>query len=187
MGSGDLLPQAPILETERIRLRPVQASDHERLHALLTDFAVVQGTTGKAPTREETWQKTLQIAGNWLLLGYGSWVVTHKDTREMLGIAGLFNAQRELEPKIDLSPEAGWSFFPSAHGQGFARESMQLGLDWFHRHHPSVDYTYAMINLSNKSSHRLAQRLGYVELCMSNYKGIEVGVWRRPKDSNLGS
>lgn len=176
------LHRAPLLEGARVRLRPICAQDFDSFYALSTDPVVYAGISGKPATREECWAKMLKMAGGWELLGYGSWVVEDKSSKQFLGAAGLMDAMRELSPPQNIAPESGWSFMPYAHGKGLAGESMKLALSWFDTAFPMRD-TYAMINRDNHASHKLAERLGYEEQSAAQYNGHDLTIWHRPSPS----
>lgn len=174
------VPPIPTLIGQQVRLRPICPQDFDSVFALMNEPAVYKGISGEPTTREQCWEKMLKIAGNWTLLGYGSWVVVDKVNHRFLGLAGLFDARRDLTPAQSVTPEVGYSFMPHAHGKGIAYESVQLALDWFDRHH-AHPFTYAMINPSNLASARLAKRLGYQEDSTATYKSQPVGIWKRAR------
>lgn len=178
MNSED--PRIPTLCGQQLRLRAISPQDFDSIFALMNDPIVYNGISGKPTTREQCWEKMMKLAGNWLLLGYGSWVVEDKATRRFLGLAGLFDARRDLTPEQSVTPEVGYSFMPHAHGKGIAYQSMRLALDWFDSHH-AHPFTYAMINHSNFASARLARRLDYQEHADAIYKDQPVKLWKRAR------
>lgn len=61
---------------------------------------------------EEVWRRIAAGVGPWLLIGFGRWAITLKESNQLVGDVGLFNSWRELEPKFGEEPEIGWVFSP---------------------------------------------------------------------------
>ena len=78
---------APVLTTERLILRPLQLEDFERFAQL---FATPRSKfVGGPRTREAVWNDFAADAGQWSLLGFGSWAVEHRESGEHVGHVGL--------------------------------------------------------------------------------------------------
>ena len=63
---------APVIETERLRLRPHQPDDLADCVAMWSDPAVVRYTIGSPSPLQKTWLRVLAYRGHWAMLGYGS-------------------------------------------------------------------------------------------------------------------
>jgi RimJ/RimL family protein N-acetyltransferase len=153
---------APVIETERLRLRGHRVDDLPQCAAMWAEEGVTHFIGGKPLTEEEVWLRMLRHAGHWSLLGFGYWVVEEKTTGQFLGEAGLAEFRREIEPSIVGTPEAGWVFAGASHGKGYASEAMRAILAWGEARFGN-DRSVCLIDPENTSSLRLAERLGFKE------------------------
>jgi RimJ/RimL family protein N-acetyltransferase len=169
------MAEIPVLTTERLILRGHCRDDVEALHTLWSEPAVYRYTTGKPPTREQSWARLIRYAGFWQALGFGQWAVTDRSTSSYIGNAGIMDCQRDLDPVAPAGPEAGWVFAPGWHGKGLAQEAMRAVLGWSDArgHTPK---SWCMITPGNDASLRLAGKLGFGAGQRATYKGGEVVV-----------
>lgn len=174
---------APVLETERLRLRGYRADDLPAIAALLADPAVVRHVGGKTSSREEAWRKLLAGPGMWALLGFGYWIVERKADGAFLGQAGFGDFKRDMRPPIEGLPEMGWMFAAHAHGQGFAGEAVAAGLRWADRALPGRDIP-AIIDPANAPSIRLAERSGFTFREDAVYHDEPILLFRRRPSSS---
>ena len=169
---------APVLETERIVLRPHRLADFDAYCAMGTDPAVYRFIGGKARTREESWQRFLRHAGMWSMLGFGFWAIEDKATGRFIGEAGFHDLKRDITPSIEGLPEAGWSLVSSLHGQGLATETMHRILDWG-GDSLGARRTVCIIDPRNEASLNVAAKLGYRETTRTEYHGEAVMLLER--------
>jgi RimJ/RimL family protein N-acetyltransferase len=174
------LHEAPVIETERLRLRAHRVEDLAACAAMWAEESVTRFIGGKPLSEDETWLRVLRHAGHWTLLGFGYWVVEEKTTRQFLGEAGLAEFRREIQPPIVGTPEAGWVFAPSAHGRGYAREAMQAVLAWGESRFGGRR-SVCLIDPQNAASLRLAERLGFKEEVRTTFHGHATIVLGRGK------
>ena len=169
---------APVLQTERLLLRPHELEDFAHVIALWADPVVVEFISGKPSTEEESWTRLLRYIGHWQALDYGFWVVEDRATGQFLGEIGFADFHRGIESLPKGIPEAGWVLTPHAHGRGIATEAVRRIHHW-----ADVDKnwpeTRAIFNPLHLGSQRVAQKLGYQELERSQYKGFDTLVMRR--------
>lgn len=168
---------APILETERLVLRPHGLADFEDVTRLWADPEVTRFIGGRTSTREECWARLLRYAGSWALLGYGFWTFRNRATNAYLGEGGLLQGQRALEPGFGETPEIGWALAPSSHGKGYAREAVAAILAWSEAQ--GMDRLVCTIEPSNTASVRLAQKLGFAEYARTTYHGAQIKLYER--------
>lgn len=162
------MTSAPTLETARLLLRAHRAEDFDALFALWTHPDVARYIS---PTqdRAEAWRKLLMKPGMWALMGFGYWAVEGKATGRLIGDVGFHDMRRELEPSLDGTMEAGWSFAPDAQGRGFALEAMEAVIGWRSKTHPHLPVT-CIVDEENGRSLKLAARLGFRETARTIYK-----------------
>jgi RimJ/RimL family protein N-acetyltransferase len=143
-----------IIETSRLRLRPPQASDVQTMMEIHQDPDVIRylglGVPGGLSV---AWRNVALMIGHWHMRGYGPWIITSRDGGEILGRAGLWNA--EGGPGVEL----GWMLRRSAWGRGIASEAARAALDWAWRH-VADDHIVSVIHATNTPSIRIAEKLG---------------------------
>jgi RimJ/RimL family protein N-acetyltransferase len=150
----------PVLATERLILRGHCEADFEAMCAIWQDPVVVRHFHGKPQTREDIWAKLLKGFGMWALKGYGMWAVVDKQTGDYAGTVGTFEVRREMVPRIDDLPEAGWTLAPRFHGRGYATEAMRAALAWTDAKlgHPAM---FCIVAPANSASIRVAEKCGF--------------------------
>lgn len=168
---------APILETERLRLRRHELTDLDASAAMWGDPEVARYIGGKPSSREDTWGRLLRYVGHWELLGHGFWLIEEKASGRFVGEGGWGNFKREIEPRFE-APEQGWALATWAHGKGYAHEAMRAALDWGVTHFARTDFV-CMIAPENTPSLKLAAKLGYAEYARTDYKGSPSVLLRR--------
>ncbi len=176
--TGRLPNEVPILETERLLLRPHRAEDLEVCTALWSEPEVVRYTTGKPLGREEVWVRILRHAGTWAMLGFGFWAVEEKASGEFAGEVGFMERKREIEPPLEGKPEAGWGFASRFHGKGYATEAMRAALAWGDEHFGATP-TVCIIHEGNAASVRVAAKCGYREYARTIYQEHQVTLFAR--------
>jgi RimJ/RimL family protein N-acetyltransferase len=170
---------APILETERLRLRGWRKEDREAYFEILQEPAVHYHFGPEPMGMEECWRRLMAASGGWQLNGFGGWAVERKADSKLLGTVALFTAWRDLEPEFGDRPEMGWIFATETHGQGLAGEACAAVLKWVEA---ALDPTpiWAIIAPANEPSMRLAARLGFERVGDTNYHDEPTVVLRRP-------
>ena len=171
--------QAPVIETERLRLRRWQKADFRPYHAILQHPDVHRHFGPEPMGQEECWRRIMAGAGGWEVNGFGSWAVERQSDAKLVGSIGLFTAWRELEPEFGDDPEMGWIFAQEVHGQGMAHEAAQAALSWAEAHLAPTPI-WAIIAPANEPSLKLAQRLGFKRVHETLYNDDPTVVLRRP-------
>jgi RimJ/RimL family protein N-acetyltransferase len=161
---------APVLETDRLRLRGPTLADFPACAALWGDAETVRFIgTGKPSGTEEAWGKFLRNAGHWSLLGFGYWVVEEKTSGAFAGLVGLSHIKRDIEPPPPDLPEAGWVFALEAQGKGYATEAVGAALAWGETRFGNA-HSFCIIDPDNAPSLRVAEKCGYAESARVTYK-----------------
>ncbi len=89
--------------------------------------------------------------------GFGPWLVELNNTREPIGLCGLF--KRDYLDRPDL----GFAFLPGFEGRGLAYEACIASLAHINELYP-VDKLYATTTDTNTRSQRLLERCGYIKI-----------------------
>jgi len=87
--------------------------------------------------------------------GYGAWLVTHKETKQSLGMCGLFKRQY-LE-----QPDVGFAFLPQYERQGYAYEAVRATL-LYAQQQLDINNLFAIVKPDNARSIRLLEKNGFV-------------------------
>jgi ribosomal-protein-alanine N-acetyltransferase len=143
-----------ILETNRLRLRPLRNEDLEDLLGVLGDPETMRFYP--APyTRQlvEEWIK--DSINRYRRDGIGLWAVELKATGELIGDCG--PAVREVLGAREI--ELGWHVKRDFWRQGLATEAAEASRDWVFRNiHPSR--LIALVRPENNPSRRVAEKIG---------------------------
>lgn len=162
---------APVIETERLRLRGHVASDLPQALPLWNDAIVTRFIGGRPYTREEVWQRLQRYAGSWVLLGHGFWAIEERDTGRFIGEIGIMDAKREIDPPFGDDRELGWALTPEVHGRGYASEALRAVLAW-EKERFNAPCLVALIDPDNAPSIRLATKFGFTERARTTYKDV---------------
>lgn len=164
---------APVLETERLRLRPPRPADFEAWAAYkATERAHY---TGGVQDRALAWRGWCAILGHWMVRGYGMFVLTRHGEEAALGLVGPWF------PEGWPGQEIGWMLFDGAlEGRGLAQEAALATrthayevLGW-----PTA---ISLIAPGNAPSEALARRLGCVAEPLVEVANLgPLRVWRHP-------
>ena len=170
--------KVPAIDTERLTMRGHALADFDECHGMWSDPLVMRHLGGRPLTTEEMWARLLRYAGSWSLLGFGYWVVRDRATGRFVGEVGLGDLRRDMEPRLDGVPEAGWVLATWSHGSGFATEAVRALLAWGDRN-LETDRVVCIIAPENAPSIRVAEKCGFREAPRAIYKGAETLVFER--------
>jgi RimJ/RimL family protein N-acetyltransferase len=164
--------RAPLVETERLRLRAHQVDDLPFCAEMWRDPDVVRFIGGRAFTREEVWARMLRYAGMWTVMGHGFWAIEDKASGKLVGEVGVMEARRDIEPSFEGEPEVGWALVPAAHGKGYASEAVAAALAWADKH-VDAPKQVCIISPGNGASIRVAEKFGFRERVRTTYHGSD--------------
>lgn len=160
---------APALETERLRLRGLKASDLNAFHAMYADPLVYRFLAPKPLSREEAWARMLRLVGLWVLAGYGYWALEDKASGQFAGIAGFAEFHRTITPSIADKPEFGWALASPFHGKRLSTEAVTTIQAWGDQSLENQE-TSCIVATRNTPSIYLAQKIGFKSIaeCLYN-------------------
>src|SRR4029078_397964 len=118
-----IVSEAPGIETDRLVLRPWRKDDFRPYHAILSHPEVHRHFGPTPMSAEEAWRRLTSFVGGWQFLGFRMWAVEEKASGKLVGVVGLFNAWRDLEPQFGDEPEMGWIMAAETHGKGLGSAS----------------------------------------------------------------
>jgi RimJ/RimL family protein N-acetyltransferase len=177
----------PVIETARLRLRPISSQDLNYWAPVTADPVVLRFLGAQQMSREETWRRLLATAGCWPLLGHGYWAVERLGEKgRMIGHVGFADFKRDMTPSIEGEPEMGWVFAREAHGQGYATEAVRAGLEWADQRLAGRDIV-AIIDPANAASINLAAKAGFQEEAEGRYREAPILLFRRESPANIAT
>ena len=174
-----MIPSAPTIETERLRLRAWRKDDREPYFSILQEPAVHRHFGPEPMGMEECWRRLVAAVGSWQLNGFGGWAVERRNDGALLGMTALFTAWRAIDPQFGDEPEMGWIFATAAQGQGLAAEACAAVLNWAESSLAPTPI-WAIIAPANAPSLKLAGKLGFEPVHEAPYNGEATVVLRRP-------
>lgn len=142
----------PVLETERLTLRPIRMEDFPRWAEMMADPEASRFIGGpQAP--EAAWRGFMTMAGAWSLTGVAMFSLIERDTGLWLGRIGPWT------PLGWPGTEVGWGLHPEAQGKGYGVEAATATIDYAF---DSLGWTEVIhcIDPDNTPSQRLAERVG---------------------------
>lgn len=167
----------PVLVTERLTLRGPRLSDFDAYAAMRAEERM--SFVGGPQTRIQAWNHMAGLAGQWLLRGYGRWIVTETGDDTLLGIVGIFH------PDYWPEPEIGWTLSAAGEGRGIAREAASATRGYAYG---TLGWTtiVSMIAEGNVRSQALARSLGCRPDGTFRSEALgEATIWRHPGPEDL--
>jgi RimJ/RimL family protein N-acetyltransferase len=168
---------APLIETERLILRPLTLEDFEAYAAAWADPQMTAFIGGTPRDRTTSWAKFTAAAGMWPVVGYGYWTFIDRKSGTFIGNGGLARLERGLT-ELDGYPEAGWAFIPATWGKGLATEAMAAVLEWADEVLRGAEIR-CIIDPGNMASERVSEKLGFAKLAEVDFPPGKTIVYRR--------
>lgn len=143
-----------IIETLRLRLRPLVYEDLEALFALNSDPNVMKYITNGNPMPRDQAEARLQFyLDHWQQHSFGLFAIEYKDEGEFAGFCGL----QYLDNTSEI--EVGYRLAEKYWGKGIATEcarvSLQFGFD-----NIKLDRIVAVVHPDNLASQRVIEKIG---------------------------
>lgn len=171
------LAGAPVIETERLRLRAPVGADWAPYCAYATSerAAAIRGPE----TSKEAFDAFTRMIGQWVARGFGRFVIEERETGAAIGHVG------PLAPEGHPEPELTWTLWsPENEGRGYAFEAAAAAKT----HCESALGLTRMISLvatGNDRSAALARRLGAAAESETDFGWGPVWVFRHSAPSPL--
>jgi len=166
-------PGGPVIETDRLKLRPWRAADVAPNTAMLSDPGTARFITvdGKPVTDELVgWRNAATMAGHWVLHGVGMFVVEERTSEKFAGRVGPWF------PPGWPGFEVGWDIANDFRGKGYAVEAARAAIDWSFATF-ELDRIIHCIDLENNASQAVARRLGAEKQGQTDLFGHVADVW----------
>ncbi len=147
----------PVLNTERLTLRPVSLDDAKELFFLRSDESVMKYIDRpRAKTAEDIFLFVEKVNNNLANNDGILWGITIKDDPTLIGSIGFHYLMKE-----NYRAEIGYVMHPSQHGKGIMQEAARAVLD--HGFNiMGLHSVEAHINPENAASAKMLERIGFV-------------------------
>lgn len=163
-----------VIETERLRLRPVVAEDAPTLAALLySDAEVTRYLPDSGRTPEEQAARLVRFfCDHWTEHGFGEWIVEERSSGMSLGQCGVLHIPQSGETEID------YALGRQAWGRGIATEAATAVIAY-------ADETLRLPELvgfvlpGNVASERVLLRQGFVAQGERDQWGVRLNWFKR--------
>jgi len=143
------------LETRRLILRPMQATDINALHLIFTDPKVMAAFNHDPFTREQMMRWLQRNLDHQNRYGYGLFSVILKESGELIGDCGL----EQMEVEDVQVAELGYDFRSEYWNQGFATEAACAVRDYAFDI-LRLPQLISLIRVGNLASKRVAEKVG---------------------------
>ena len=171
----------PVIETERLLLRPFAPGDAEAAFQSFGDPAVMRFISGGPDTSvAATHERLLKYARHQEEHGFSKWAVVCKESGQLVGDSGLM----WLPDSSDV--ELGYRFRRNCWGRGYATEAARAWL------HSAFEYTalhsvIAFTHPDNRFSIRVMEKLGMIPRGKARYYDMDVLVYVATKSEVVGA
>lgn len=144
-----------ILKTDRLLIREITVEDVPRLYELYAEESITRYMEPLFPTRQQEEEYTRDYIKNiYYFYGYGMWLITLKESGEVIGRAG-------LEYKEGLEGlELGFMLGKEYQHKGYAFEACKAILDYAREELEQSSF-YAIVHEENQASIALCEKLGF--------------------------
>lgn len=142
----------PVIETDRLTLRPQTMDDFPRWAGMMADPEASR-FIGGPQSPEAAWRGFMTMAGAWSLTGVAMFSLIERDSGLWLGRIGPWT------PLGWPGTEVGWGLHPDAQGRGFGVEAATAAIDYAFDRLGWSEVIHC-IDPDNTPSQRLAERLG---------------------------
>lgn len=175
-----MISPRPILETDRLILRPPSAEDFDPWAAFCADEEATR-FLGGAQGRAQAWRTMCTMTGAWTVRGYSMFSVIEKATGRWVGRLGPWR------PEGWPGTEVGWGLARGVWGKGYATEGATAAIDWAFQ---TLGWTEVIhtIDPGNIASHAVAKRLGSTVLRQAELPapiGGVIDVWGQSREQWL--
>src|SRR6516165_5103560 len=142
------------LETDRLTLRMLRASDFDAYAEMCADAEVMRYIgDGQPVARPMAWRGLAAMVGHWSLRGYGQWAAEERSSGVLVGRIGFWH------PEGWPGFEIGWALRRAYWGRGYATEGARRALRYAFTD-LKQQQVLSLIHPENAASIRVAQRLG---------------------------
>lgn len=144
--------QFPSLQTERLTLRRLEASDIYKVHEALSNKEITRYYAVHFDTLEDTEEQMDWFESIWREHSGMWWAICLQGQRQLVGACGYNHYKSELN-----QTEIGYWLLPEYQGKGYASEALKVMLD-FGRQALQLQRIEAWVERGNRQSERLLKQ-----------------------------
>ena len=144
-----------LMETDRLRLRPVTVDDTALMLAVWNDPAFIENVSDRGIRTVEQAREAIKAGAEKLFedYGYGPYCMSLKSDGTMIGICGIFKRENIEDPDI------GFGVLPDYCENGYAGEAAKAVVDYA-RTTLGIGVLTALVSPTNAPSIGLIEKLG---------------------------
>jgi RimJ/RimL family protein N-acetyltransferase len=144
-----------LMETDRLRLRPVTVDDAALMLAVWNDPAFIENVADRGIRTIEQAREAIKAGAQKLFddYGYGPYCMSLKSDGTLIGICGIFKREN-----ID-DPDIGFGVLPDYCGKGYAGEAAKAVVEYA-RNTLGIGVLTAIVSPANTPSIGLIEKLG---------------------------
>ena len=160
-----------IAKTQNLIIREIVDNDFEALFNLLSNKEVMRYSVRGPYSKEQTKDLMLFILDRYKKYPLGIWAVTEKHNNVPIGICGFIPLEED-----DTQYEISYRLLPDFQGKGLATEAAMAVRDY--AADIEINEFIAFVDPENKTSIRVAEKIGMRFLRNDTYKGIPVVLYK---------
>jgi RimJ/RimL family protein N-acetyltransferase len=154
------------IETPRLTLRPLREQDRSAMVDLHTDARTTRFESDP-PSAARVGAEFDSWLAHWMEHGFGYCAVTTRPGSYLIGLTGIRVYDFHGEQVLNL----GYRFRPEVWGSGYAAEAAHAVVNFRDRELPWMPVV-ASVNVTNESSIRVAERIGFPEYTEDSRAGV---------------
>lgn len=154
----------PVLETERLVLRPWRSEDVAAVFDIYSRWEVAR-YLGRTPAAMTAFAQAEASLARWAAIPgplHGVWAIVPRDAAAPIGSALLKLLPLSGDAGVSGDTEIGWHLHPDAWGKGYATEAARGLLA--HAWEGGLDEVFAVTYPENTASRAVCRRLGMAHL-----------------------
>ncbi len=149
-----------IIETERLIIRQIQATDTDDMFELHTDPEVHKYLANKTVKNKEEIIEIIRFLNQqYEDYGVGRWAIIDKKTNDFIGWTGLEYVTKEVNNHKNYY-DLGYRLHRKFWGNGIATESALASLDYGFDH-LSLKEIHAIADCQNEGSNKILKKIGF--------------------------
>jgi RimJ/RimL family protein N-acetyltransferase len=164
-------------EAKSLQLRKPQPGDLDGYRALFLDRGVerwLRPAPHPSFSEADVFARLSEDSWHWDEHGFGPWVLIERESREMVGRAGLKWQTVGRAREVELA----WAVRSDRWGRGYATEAARAAIEWAPE--LGIGELVALIMEDNSASRRVAEKLGMKEAGITLHAGLEHLIYRLP-------
>jgi RimJ/RimL family protein N-acetyltransferase len=162
------------MQTSRLTLRKFNTEDVDELAEILSDPQVMKFSSKGPFSKEDTSNFIAWSIESYDKNGYGQWAVIERETGALIGLCGLSETDVNDESEVEI----GYRIAQDRWGNGFASEAaaaaLHLGFEKYR-----LASIIAIVSTEHAASIRVAEKIGFSDYSLDQYKGWDVRIYRK--------